>query len=40
MEAAAALTQAGFKAEGYAGGIQEWAESGFPVEGLQAKAFN
>ncbi len=40
MEAAAALTQAGFKAEGYAGGIQEWAESGFPMEGLQAKAFN
>jgi rhodanese-related sulfurtransferase len=40
MEAATALTQAGLKAEGYAGGIQEWAESGLPVEGIQAKAFN
>lgn len=38
QEAATALTQTGFKAEGYAGGIQEWAESGFPVEGIQAKA--
>jgi rhodanese-related sulfurtransferase len=37
QEAATALAQAGFKAEGYAGGIQEWAESGFPVEGIQAK---
>jgi rhodanese-related sulfurtransferase len=40
QEAALALTQAGFKVEGYAGGIQEWAESGLPVEGIQAKAFN
>ena len=40
QEAAVALTQAGLQAEGYAGGIQEWAESGFPVEGLQANRFN
>jgi rhodanese-related sulfurtransferase len=39
MEAASALAQAGLKAEGYAGGIKEWAESGFPVDGLQAKAW-
>jgi rhodanese-related sulfurtransferase len=38
QEAATALAEAGFKAEGYAGGIKEWAESGFPVEGIQAKA--
>jgi rhodanese-related sulfurtransferase len=36
QEAATALIEAGFQAEGYAGGIQEWAESGFPVEGIQA----
>ncbi len=35
MEAADALTKTGLKAEGYAGGIQEWAESGLPVEGNQ-----
>ncbi len=40
QEAATALTQAGLKAEGYAGGIKEWAESGLPVEGNQAEAFN
>ncbi len=32
-----ALAKRGLKAEGYAGGIQEWAESGLPVEGTQAK---
>ena len=37
QEAADALVKAGMKAEGYAGGIQEWAESGLPVEGAQAK---
>ncbi|HTA76098.1 MAG TPA: rhodanese-like domain-containing protein [bacterium] len=36
QEAAAALTQAGFKCEGYPGGIQEWAEAGLPVAGRQA----
>src|SRR5271155_2072736 len=36
MEAAEALSKMGFKAEGYPGGIQEWAESGLPVEGTQA----
>ncbi len=39
MEAASALAQAGLKAEGYAGGIKDWAESGFPVDGLQANAW-
>jgi rhodanese-related sulfurtransferase len=39
MEAATVLTQAGFKVEGYAGGLQEWAASGFPVDGSQAKAW-
>lgn len=38
QEAADALVKQGLKAEGYAGGIQEWAESGFPVEGTQAEA--
>jgi rhodanese-related sulfurtransferase len=38
QEAAEALVKRGLKAEGYAGGIQEWAESGLPVEGTQAKA--
>ena len=37
QEAAEALVKRGLKAEGYAGGIQEWAESGLPVEGTQAK---
>jgi rhodanese-related sulfurtransferase len=36
QEAAVALTQAGFQAEGYSGGIKEWAEAGLPVEGRQA----
>lgn len=39
QEAAQALVQNGFKAEGYAGGIKEWAESGLPVEGTQAARF-
>jgi rhodanese-related sulfurtransferase len=39
MEAAEALIKAGLQAEGYAGGIREWAESGFPVDGLQARAW-
>jgi|SRR6185295_17867992 len=38
QEAADALTQHGLKAEGYSGGIQEWAESGLPVEGTQVQA--
>ncbi|HTC21034.1 MAG TPA: rhodanese-like domain-containing protein [bacterium] len=38
QEAADALVKQGLKAEGYPGGIQEWAESGLPVEGTQAKA--
>ena len=38
QQAAEALVKRGLKAEGYAGGIQEWAESGLPVEGIQAKA--
>jgi rhodanese-related sulfurtransferase len=37
MEAADILAQHGFQALGYPGGIQEWAESGLPVEGNQVK---
>ncbi len=37
QEAADALRQAGFEAEGYSGGIQEWAESGLPTAGTQAE---
>jgi rhodanese-related sulfurtransferase len=33
--AAKALREAGFKAEDYPGGIEEWEESGFPVEGSE-----
>jgi rhodanese-related sulfurtransferase len=36
QEAAQVLVQQGLKAEGYAGGIQEWAEAGLPVEGIRA----
>jgi rhodanese-related sulfurtransferase len=36
QEAADALVKQGLRAEGYPGGIQEWAESGLPVEGTQA----
>ncbi len=36
QEAAEALSRAGLRADGYAGGIREWAESGLPVEGTQA----
>jgi rhodanese-related sulfurtransferase len=35
--AAKALQQKGFKANDYAGGIQEWSEAGFPCEGTEAK---
>ncbi len=35
--AAKALKDAGFKAEDYPGGIEEWFEAGFPTEGTQAK---
>ena len=37
QEAADALVKQGLKAEGYSGGIQEWAESGLPVEGSQVR---
>ncbi len=37
MEAADALVKQGLQAQGYPGGIQEWAESGLPVEGTQVK---
>jgi rhodanese-related sulfurtransferase len=37
QEAADALAKQGLRAEGYSGGIQEWAESGLPVEGTLAK---
>jgi rhodanese-related sulfurtransferase len=33
--AAKALREAGFKAEDYPGGIEEWEEAGFPVEGIE-----
>lgn len=35
--AAQALRIRGFKAEAYLGGLQEWLEAGFPVEGTQAR---
>src|SRR5690349_11007444 len=35
--AAKALKAAGFRAEDYPGGIQEWSEAGFPVEGTMAR---
>ena len=34
--AAKALLAVGFKAEDYPGGIQEWSEAGYPVEGTMA----
>ena len=34
--AAKVLKDNGFKAEDYPGGIQEWSESNFPVEGSQS----
>ncbi len=34
--AAKALQKKGFKANDYAGGIQEWSEAGFPTEGIEA----
>jgi len=37
MEAAEILVKQGFQPQGYPGGIQEWAESGLPVEGTQVK---
>jgi rhodanese-related sulfurtransferase len=36
--AAKALTEKGFKANDYPGGMKEWYEAGFPTEGTQAKA--
>src|SRR5580658_7378971 len=36
--AAKALQLKGFKANDYAGGMQEWSEAGFPTEGTEAKA--
>jgi rhodanese-related sulfurtransferase len=35
--AAQALKIRGFKALDYAGGVQEWSESRFPLEGFQAR---
>ena len=35
--AAKALQDKGFKANDYAGGIQEWSSAGLPVEGTEAK---
>jgi rhodanese-related sulfurtransferase len=35
--AAKALQEKGFKANDYAGGIQDWSEAGFPTEGTEAK---
>ena len=35
-DAAKALLAVGFKAEDYPGGIQEWSEAGYPVEGTMA----
>jgi rhodanese-related sulfurtransferase len=34
--AAKALRDNGFKAEDYAGGIEDWEKSGFPLEGIMA----
>lgn len=36
--AAKALQTKGFKANDYAGGMQEWSEAGFPTSGTEAKA--
>jgi rhodanese-related sulfurtransferase len=36
-DAAKALQKKGFKANDYAGGMQDWSESGFPVAGTDAK---
>jgi rhodanese-related sulfurtransferase len=36
--AAQALKIRGFKSEVYLGGVQEWAEAGLPLEGLQSPA--
>ena len=35
--AAKALKEKGFQADDYPGGMQEWLEAGFPVEGSEAK---
>jgi rhodanese-related sulfurtransferase len=35
--AAKVLTEKGFKANDYPGGIKEWSEADFPTEGTQAK---
>jgi rhodanese-related sulfurtransferase len=36
-DAAKALQKKGFKANDYAGGIQEWSQAGFPIGGTEAK---
>ncbi len=36
-DAAKALQKKGFKANDYAGGMQEWSQAGFAVEGSEAK---
>ena len=36
-KAAKALQEKGFKANDYAGGIQDWSQAGFPTEGSEAK---
>ena len=35
--AAKALKEKGFRADDYAGGMQEWLEAGFPTDGSEAK---
>lgn len=37
LNAAQALKARGFIAQDYSGGLKEWQEAGYPVEGLQAK---
>jgi len=37
FEAAKALTEKGFKADDYPGGMQEWSEADFPTEGSAAR---
>lgn len=36
--AAKALQASGFKANDYAGGMQDWSDAGFPISGTEAKA--
>lgn len=37
-DAAKALQKMGFKANDYAGGIEDWSQAGFPTTGTEAKA--